>query len=170
MNYIFLSFFIRVPWISASTTMKLESWQRVPLTRTKVQNYSNNTTLTTGRPGALCQTIISGFVCSRWSIFLTPLSPLHFFFSYVFVLSAVCLAFSCPSSISDLSLGVLVCGSKNRNRAVHGDVVVVELLPKSEWRGKVTALTESQGEERSGEENESKPMPTGGTIHNDLTH
>lgn len=38
---------------------------------------------------------------------------------------------------------------------------MVELLPKSEWRGKVTAL--SEGEEKSGEDNESKPMPTGET-------
>ncbi|KAM9861308.1 DIS3-like exonuclease 1 [Aulostomus maculatus] len=59
-----------------------------------------------------------------------------------------------------LSTEVLVCGSKNRNRAVHGDMVVVELLPKSEWKGKVTALTEGQGEERSGGDSESKPMPT----------
>lgn len=65
----------------------------------------------------------------------------------------------CP--VSDPSGAVLVCGNKNRNRAVHGDTVVVELLPKSEWRGKVTAL--SEGEEKSGEDNESKPMPTGET-------
>ncbi|KAM7015861.1 DIS3-like exonuclease 1 [Tautogolabrus adspersus] len=64
----------------------------------------------------------------------------------------------------DLSWGVMVFGVKNRNRAVHGDVVVVELLPKSEWRGKVTALSEGQGEEKSGEENESKPMPTGRVV------
>ncbi|CAK6981761.1 DIS3-like exonuclease 1 [Scomber scombrus] len=56
---------------------------------------------------------------------------------------------------------VLVDGSKNRNRAVHGDVVVVELLPKSEWRGKVTALSEGQTEEKRGDDSESKPMPTG---------
>ncbi|TKS70505.1 DIS3-like exonuclease 1 [Collichthys lucidus] len=65
---------------------------------------------------------------------------------------------------TDLSRGVLVDGGKNRNRAVHGDVVVVELLPKSEWRGKVTALTEGQGEEKGGEENESQPMPTGRVV------
>uniref|UniRef100_A0A671X7B6 DIS3-like exonuclease 1 n=1 Tax=Sparus aurata TaxID=8175 RepID=A0A671X7B6_SPAAU len=66
----------------------------------------------------------------------------------------------CP--VSDPSWAVLVCGNKNRNRAVHGDTVVVELLPKSEWRGKVTAL--SEGEEKSGEDNESKPMPTGRVV------
>ncbi|XP_070825104.1 DIS3-like exonuclease 1 [Chaetodon trifascialis] len=65
---------------------------------------------------------------------------------------------------TDLSCGVLVCGNKNRNRAVHGDVVVVELLPKSEWRGKVTALVEGQGEEKGGEENQSTPMPTGRVV------
>ncbi|XP_070686675.1 DIS3-like exonuclease 1 [Pempheris klunzingeri] len=64
----------------------------------------------------------------------------------------------------DLSWGVLVHGAKHRNRAVHGDVVAVELLPKSEWRGKVTALTEGQVEEKGGEENESKPMPTGRVV------
>ncbi|XP_034089659.1 DIS3-like exonuclease 1 isoform X1 [Gymnodraco acuticeps] len=62
---------------------------------------------------------------------------------------------------TDLSWGVLVCGGKNRNRAVHGDQVVVELLPKSEWRGKDNTLAEGQGEEKSGEESGSKPMPTG---------
>ncbi|MEQ2157513.1 hypothetical protein GOODEAATRI_002555, partial [Goodea atripinnis] len=64
-------------------------------------------------------------------------------------------------SASDLSSGVLVFGSKSRNRAVHGDMVVVELLPKSEWRGKVTALTERQVDEKSGDESETKAMPTG---------
>ncbi|KAK5915867.1 hypothetical protein CesoFtcFv8_001419 [Champsocephalus esox] len=62
---------------------------------------------------------------------------------------------------TDQSWGVLVCGGKNRNRAVHGDQVVVELLPKSEWRGKDNTLAEGQGEEKSGEESGSKPMPTG---------
>nr|XP_020441270.1 DIS3-like exonuclease 1 [Monopterus albus] len=65
---------------------------------------------------------------------------------------------------SDSSSCVLVRGGKNRNRAVHGDVVVVELLPKSEWRGKVTALAEGQGEEKSGEDSESKPLPTGRVV------
>lgn len=53
---------------------------------------------------------------------------------------------------------MLVCGVKNRNRATHGDAVVVELLPRSEWQGRVTALAEGQGAE-----SESKTMPTGQT-------
>lgn len=64
---------------------------------------------------------------------------------------------------------MLVCGSKHRNRATHGDMVVVELLPKSEWRGKVAALTEGQGEEKGGESNDSRPMPTGETLPCDPT-
>ncbi|KAM9318542.1 DIS3-like exonuclease 1 [Pholidichthys leucotaenia] len=59
---------------------------------------------------------------------------------------------------------VLVYGRKQRNRAVHGDEVVVELLPKTEWRGKVTALTEGQGEDRLGEDSKSSPMPTGRVV------
>lgn len=61
----------------------------------------------------------------------------------------------------DLTSGVLVCGGKHRNRATHGDVVAVELLPKSEWRGKATALSEGQAEERSSEG--SGTTPTGET-------
>lgn len=79
---------------------------------------------------------------------------------------------SLPSSLSvlifsDLSSGVLVHGSKSCNRAIHGDVVVVELLPRSEWRGQVTALCQGgggQGEEKGGEEAHSKPMPTGKSL------
>uniref|UniRef100_A0A1A8J1S1 DIS3-like exonuclease 1 n=1 Tax=Nothobranchius kuhntae TaxID=321403 RepID=A0A1A8J1S1_NOTKU len=65
---------------------------------------------------------------------------------------------------SDLTGGVLVYGVRNRNRAVHGDSVVLELLPRSEWRGKVTALTEGPVDERTGGDSESKPMPTGRVV------
>ncbi|EFC47681.1 predicted protein, partial [Naegleria gruberi] len=34
----------------------------------------------------------------------------------------------------DVSVRVLVEGSADRNRAVHGDMVVIELKPKSEWK------------------------------------
>lgn len=60
--------------------------------------------------------------------------------------------------LTDLSCGVLVCGVKNRNRATHGDVVAVELLPRSEWQGRVAALAEGPGVQ-----NESRTMPTGQT-------
>uniref|UniRef100_H3CGP2 DIS3-like exonuclease 1 n=1 Tax=Tetraodon nigroviridis TaxID=99883 RepID=H3CGP2_TETNG len=60
---------------------------------------------------------------------------------------------------ADLSGSVLVCGIKNRNRATHGDVVAVELLPRGEWRGRVAALAEGPGEE-----SESRAMPTGRVV------
>ncbi|XP_023188366.1 DIS3-like exonuclease 1 isoform X1 [Xiphophorus maculatus] len=68
------------------------------------------------------------------------------------------------SKSPDLSAGVLVAGSKSRNRAVHGDLVAVELLPRVEWRGKVTALSEGLADERSGDDDEIKPMPTGRVV------
>lgn len=61
----------------------------------------------------------------------------------------------------ELNSDVLVSGVKHRNRAVHGDMVVVELLPRNEWNGRTMALTEGQGEERSLEDTQSQPMPTG---------
>lgn len=60
---------------------------------------------------------------------------------------------------ADLSCSVLVCGVKNRNRATQGDAVAVELLPRSEWRGRVAALAEGHGVE-----NESQVMPTGQSL------
>ncbi|XP_064191621.1 DIS3-like exonuclease 1 [Anguilla rostrata] len=65
---------------------------------------------------------------------------------------------------SELNSDVLVCGSKLRNRAVHGDVVAVELLPKGDWRGRNTALAEGEAEDRAGEEPQSLPMPTGRVV------
>lgn len=63
--------------------------------------------------------------------------------------------------VTDLSCGVLVCGIRNRNRATHGDTVVAELLPRSEWQGRVTALAEGDGDE-----SESQTMPTGQNLLN----
>lgn len=68
------------------------------------------------------------------------------------------------SKSTDVSRDVLVCGGRQRNRAVHGDSVVVELLPKSEWRGRNTALTEAQEEDRSGEDADTQAMPTGRVV------
>ena len=39
--------------------------------------------------------------------------------------------------------------------------MAVELLPAKEWRGRNTALHEGLGEDKAGEEPQSKPMPTG---------
>lgn len=65
---------------------------------------------------------------------------------------------------TDISGDVLVFGTKHRNRAVHGDSVVVELLPRGEWRGRATALTEAQGEERTADDQSSLTMPTGRVV------
>ncbi len=46
---------------------------------------------------------------------------------------------------------ILVPGLAMRNRAVHGDVVVVQLLPKSEWKSRLNRLTE-KNEEEDGED------------------
>uniref|UniRef100_A0A4W5K676 Uncharacterized protein n=1 Tax=Hucho hucho TaxID=62062 RepID=A0A4W5K676_9TELE len=42
-------------------------------------------------------------------------------------------------------------------------MVAVELLPKGEWRGRTTALTEGQVEEK-GDETQSQPMATGRVV------
>ncbi|XP_026979182.1 DIS3-like exonuclease 1 isoform X5 [Sagmatias obliquidens] len=62
------------------------------------------------------------------------------------------------SKDSGLVSDILIHGTKARNRSIHGDVVVVELLPKNEWKGRTTALGENDGESPS------EPMPTGRVV------
>ena len=46
-----------------------------------------------------------------------------------------CFFLSSSETKSDDS-DILIYGMAHRNRAIHGDIVVVELLPQSEWRGR----------------------------------
>lgn len=68
------------------------------------------------------------------------------------------------SSVSD----ILISGMVNRNRAVHGDIVVVELLHKSQWKGRSVSLkSKDEGSslaEALFEEEQSEVMPTGRVV------
>ncbi|EDL95796.1 similar to expressed sequence AV340375, isoform CRA_c [Rattus norvegicus] len=68
------------------------------------------------------------------------------------------------SKDSGLVSDILIHGSKARNRSIHGDVVVVELLPKSEWKGRTAALCENDSEDKASGESPSEPMPTGRVV------
>ena len=46
---------------------------------------------------------------------------------------------------------VLVSGVGDRNRAVDGDLVVLEILPKSEWKSRASRLVELDEKEKDGE-------------------
>jgi exoribonuclease R len=48
----------------------------------------------------------------------------------------------CSEKSGSSGRDILIHGMVARNRAVHGDQVVVELLPKSEWKSKATALVQ----------------------------
>ncbi|XP_072888829.1 DIS3-like exonuclease 1 isoform X1 [Hemitrygon akajei] len=69
-----------------------------------------------------------------------------------------------PNKGSELETDILICGSKARNRAVQGDVVAVELLPRNQWKGRVSVLCENESEEKASEEVESEPMATGKVV------
>ncbi|XP_029430598.1 DIS3-like exonuclease 1 isoform X2 [Rhinatrema bivittatum] len=64
---------------------------------------------------------------------------------------------------TDLQSDVLIHSSRARNRAIHGDVVAVELLPRAEWKGRTRALSDSEMEEKAGEPH-AEPMPTGRVV------
>ncbi|XP_071139750.1 DIS3-like exonuclease 1 [Mytilus edulis] len=72
-------------------------------------------------------------------------------------------------SKEDSGSDILIHGMSSRNRAVHGDVVVVELLPRSEWKGRSNVIketTESTNEPKTSKDEEESEdngdiMPTG---------
>uniref|UniRef100_A0A670ZI24 DIS3-like exonuclease 1 n=1 Tax=Pseudonaja textilis TaxID=8673 RepID=A0A670ZI24_PSETE len=69
-----------------------------------------------------------------------------------------------PPWYTDLKTDVLIYGTKARNRAIHGDVVAVELLPQKEWKERTAALGETEGEEKTAGEVYGEPMPTGKVV------
>ncbi|XP_078539155.1 DIS3-like exonuclease 1 isoform X2 [Lissotriton helveticus] len=68
------------------------------------------------------------------------------------------------SKESDLRSDILIHGNKARNRAIHGDVVAVEMLPKNEWKGRLSALSENEADDKTPGETQSELMPTGRVI------
>ncbi|KAM4748024.1 DIS3-like exonuclease 1 [Rhinophrynus dorsalis] len=64
---------------------------------------------------------------------------------------------------ADVQSDVLIHGTKSRNRAIHGDMVAVELLPKSEWKGRTGALCENESDEKA-VDTQNDVMPTGRVV------
>ncbi|WAR00124.1 DI3L1-like protein [Mya arenaria] len=64
----------------------------------------------------------------------------------------------------DSGSDILISGMVARNRAVHGDLVVMELLPRAQWQGRSTGI-QNPGEKGSGDNaNVSDMMPTGRVV------
>ncbi|XP_038076853.1 DIS3-like exonuclease 1 isoform X2 [Patiria miniata] len=61
----------------------------------------------------------------------------------------------------NLDSDILIAGMKNRNRAVHGDQVAVELLPRSQWIGKINSLSSTGDPAEVSDVDQSNAKPTG---------
>ncbi|KFO90940.1 DIS3-like exonuclease 1, partial [Buceros rhinoceros silvestris] len=68
------------------------------------------------------------------------------------------------SKKTELQSDILIYGAKARNRAIHGDVVAVELLPLQEWKGRTVALCENETEDKAPADITGDPMPTGKVV------
>ncbi|KFP22692.1 DIS3-like exonuclease 1, partial [Egretta garzetta] len=68
------------------------------------------------------------------------------------------------SKETELQSDILIYGAKARNRAIHGDVVAVELLPLHEWKGRTVALCENETEDKAPADTTGDPMPTGKVV------
>ncbi|XP_062439861.1 DIS3-like exonuclease 1 isoform X2 [Rhea pennata] len=68
------------------------------------------------------------------------------------------------SKETELQNDILIYGARARNRAIHGDVVAVELLPLHEWKGRTVALCENETEDKTPADTTGDPMPTGKVI------
>lgn len=71
------------------------------------------------------------------------------------------MGFPCARPNTGLVSDILIHGMKARNRSIHGDVVVVELLSKNEWKGRTAALCENDSDDKALGDPPSEPMPTG---------
>ncbi|KAF3830632.1 hypothetical protein GH733_004451 [Mirounga leonina] len=85
--------------------------------------------------------------------------PMH----YVWHSPAALWGFHVPAQTGLVS-DILIHGMKARNRSIHGDVVVVELLPRNEWKGRTAALCENDSEDKALGDPPSEPMPTGRVV------
>ncbi|CAM9412327.1 unnamed protein product [Bubo scandiacus] len=68
------------------------------------------------------------------------------------------------SKETELQSDILIYGARARNRAIHGDVVAVELLPLHEWKGRTVALCENEAEDKAPADTTGDPMPTGKVV------
>ncbi|POI25893.1 hypothetical protein CIB84_010357, partial [Bambusicola thoracicus] len=68
------------------------------------------------------------------------------------------------SKETELQSDILIYGARARNRAIHGDVVAVELLPSHEWKGRTVALCENETEDKAPADTTGDPMPTGKVV------
>ncbi|KAM6245727.1 DIS3-like exonuclease 1 isoform 3-T3 [Spheniscus humboldti] len=68
------------------------------------------------------------------------------------------------SKETELLSDILIYGARARNRAIHGDVVAVELLPLHEWKGRTVALCENETEDKAPADTTGDPMPTGKVV------
>ncbi|XP_064607624.1 DIS3-like exonuclease 1 isoform X2 [Liolophura sinensis] len=69
------------------------------------------------------------------------------------------------SEASHMDSDILIPGMGTRNRAIHGDSVVVELLPRPQWKGKSLAIKENEeGTSPEEEEDMGDVMPTGRVV------
>ena len=57
------------------------------------------------------------------------------------------------------SSDILISGMSCRNRAIQGDIVVVELLPKSQWQGKSGSIHDPAQGEMFGVSSLFNPLP-----------
>ena len=56
---------------------------------------------------------------------------------------------------------VLIAGEEDRNRAVHGDIVVVQLYPEAQWRCRNRSLSTTTDSANTTDAGVGRPVPTG---------
>ena len=62
---------------------------------------------------------------------------------------------SAKSSTED----ILIAGILDRNRAIHGDIVAIQMLPKHQWKSKINRLSKNQKDDNAAEDEEKEePM------------
>lgn len=85
---------------------------------------------------------IVNFICIECTVYVLPSNWTEKIFDNLILYSNLLFRSSTPDDDDDRD--ILIHGMPARNRAIHGDLVVVEVLPRSEWRGRSSVIKENQ--------------------------
>ena len=81
----------------------------------------------------------------------------------------VALLWSCYKQINGGEVSVLISGRMDINRAIDGDLVIVELYPKAQWKAESEYLMTNDQEEEKGEEEKPDPSEENSNIEKETT-
>ena len=68
----------------------------------------------------------------------------------------ICRRNTTAESNKSSSEDILIAGNLDRNRAIHGDIVAIQMLPKSQWKSKINKLSKKNSDDETAADDENE--------------